>query len=140
MKRDDIDPLCKLISGKINQHSRLCTAINRSDYFKNKIRYPNTEPYPCDEQKISFKTAEGVEEARISGKSYHERMILCLISMFIDREETESFTDLFISRAYKSNYVFVYIRNPSNGKIYLENISSNISVIDELNSFDFTED
>jgi hypothetical protein len=46
----------------------------------------------------------------------------------------------YISRSYFSNAVYVYIRDPYNGKIYLENLSFNIGVVDELNLFDFVEE
>jgi len=46
---------------------------------------------------------------------------------------------LYISRAYQSNQVFD-IPDGSHQIIYLENLSINVTIKDELNSFDFVED
>ena len=46
---------------------------------------------------------------------------------------------LYISRSYMSNRVFVYLQDPVDGNIYLENLSDNIGVIDEIYSFNFIE-
>jgi len=137
VRSNDIDPLCKLISGETDlrkQHYRFCVVVSRSSYFRDKIKYPRRKAHPCHEEYVSFRTAEGVIAA--AGKSFHERLMPCQFTP-IDSEE-ESF--LFISRAYMSNQVFVYRRDLGNGKIYLENLSSNVSIVDELNSFDFVED
>lgn len=132
-----IDPLCKQITAGTpgNQHHRLCVAVCRSSYFKNQIDYPHIITYPCYKEEVSFRTEEGMKKA--AGKSYVEQMTRChsMISGFPEIEDAS----IYISRAYLSNTVFVYRRDSNDGKIYLENLSVNISVVDELNSFDFVE-
>lgn len=94
----------------------------------------SSDGYYCRKEKVSFKTEEGVKLA--AGKSYYERMTYCYTRSLVDGKEL-SFE--YISRAYRSNEVFVYRRDTSNQKIYLENLSTNVSIADELNSFDFVE-
>lgn len=134
VESDDIDPLCKLILGN-GQHLRFCVAISTSSYFEYIIRYPYGLNFACFKEKVSFKTTEAIAEA--AGKSYYERMIRCRSTYIAPLESDTSF--LFISRAYLSNAVFVYRENPIDKKIYLENLSTNVSIVDEINSFDFVE-
>ena len=61
------------------------------------------------------------------GRLFHERMAFCGFGFYI-------------SRAYTSNEIFVYCKNVLDEKLYLENLSVNLSIIDGLNSFDFIED
>ena len=137
VKRNDVDPLCKSVSNSKfdprNQHYRFCVAVSRSAYFENEIMYPENIPYDCSIQEVSFRTVEGLRET--AGRIYHERMMFCSVE-YSSLLGGGSF--LYISRAYRSNEVFVYHRN-SDGMIYLENLSSNVSVADEINSFDFVE-
>jgi hypothetical protein len=138
---NEIDPLCKLVSERItdpnNQHYRFCVAVSRSAYFKDKVKYPPpTSGHGCRERKISFRTEEGVTE--VATKSYYERMTPCYLT-HVDPREGES-VRLFISRAYLSNQVLVYRRDSADAKIYLENLSTRVSILDELNSFDFVEE
>lgn len=135
-ENNDIDPLCRLISvGERNQHYRLCVAVSRSSYFKDIIEYPPKEFYPCELREISFRTAEAIREA--GHRRYVERMTLCR-SIYVDSDEGDSL--IFISRAYISNQVFVYEFDSLDNEVYLENLSTNISIVDELNSFDLIED
>lgn len=110
-------------------------AISSSSEFKDKINYPLPNPHICEERLVSFRTSEGIKEA--AKKYYYERMTLCE-STYVNPSLGDSF--LYISRAYKSNEVFVYVLDRTDNKIYLENLSTNISVADELNSFDFVEE
>lgn len=137
-ENNSLDPLCKLVSeerGPHNRHHRFCVAVSTSSYFEDQIRYPRHRPYPCYKEQIFFRTTDGIQEA--AGRSYYERMTRCLS---ISGNAEISWPMLYISRAYRSNEVLVYRRNSPDEKIYLENLSSNISIIDELNSFDFIED
>lgn len=134
---DDADPLCRLVPDELpeqNQHYRLCVAVSRSSYFKSKVLYPGREVYPCVEMQVSFRTKEALE---VADDLYYEKMIPCE-SRYADIRRGQSL--MYISRAYKSNEVFVYTLDFSDGNIYLENLSTNISIIDEINSFDFVED
>ena len=131
--------MCKLLSRNEddpeNQHSRLCSAVSRSSDFINKVRYPfAASTHSCFFRKVSFQTQNAKKEE--AGVAYYELMTLCNLS-WIDRRESDRF--LYISRAYKSNAIFVYRDAPSPGKIYLHNLSINIDIVDELNSFDFVE-
>lgn len=45
---------------------------------------------------------------------------------------------LYISRAYRPNQVFVYVKVPP-GRIFLDNLSFNVSVTDEPIGFDDVE-
>ena len=117
-----------------NQHLRLCVAVLRSSYFADKIQYPENQPSRCYEEEISFRSIEALEEA--GTESFYERMTQCY-SEFLEPPEDPS--DLYISRAYLSNAIFVYRRDPYDDKIYLENVSTNISIVDELNTFNIVE-
>ena len=85
-------------------------------------------------REISFKTADGIKEA--AGKTYHERMTSCVCRALDPDEDVASF---YLSRAYISDHVLVYTKRNSDGKIYLENLSTNVNIVDEINSFDFVE-
>jgi hypothetical protein len=65
-------------------------------------------------------------------------MTLCPSKRIGSNEEIN--VSLFISRSYLSNQVLVYLRDPLDGRIHLENLSTNVGIVDELNSFDFVED
>ena len=109
-------------------------SVSRSSYFRGKIRYPGQVAYSCDEREISFRTRDARNKA--GKKSYRERMIHCHTG-YVKPQEGENL--LYVSRAYKSNEIFAYSYNPSDAKYYLENLSTDVSIIDELNSFDFVE-
>lgn len=133
---NDVDPLCKLVMDDTynqNQYYRLCVVVSRSSYFKHELPYPDGWPiHSCEVKELSFRTTAALGEA--SGMSYYERMTHCTF-----RDATgESY--LYISRAYLSSQLFVYLLDPADGKLYLENLSTNISIVDELNSYDFIED
>lgn len=137
---DAIDPLCKLVSKDPynfeNQYFRLCVAVFRSSYFEDNTVYPEKRnSHACKMKEVSFRTKEALDAA--NGRSYRERMIFCN-SRYVEPDNEPIF--LYISRAYLSNQVFVYQHDLSDGKIYLENLSTDISIVDELNSFDFVED
>lgn len=138
-ERNNFYPLCKVVSEETydlnNEGQRLCAAVTTSSPFKDKIRYLQFPEHPCYLETVSFRSEEGVKKSY--GKLYRERMTLCH-SLFINPLMRESF--MYISRAYRSNQVFVYLRDPLDQKIYLENLSINLSVVHELNSFDFVED
>ena len=130
--------MCSLVSGdqedSNNQHFRLCVAVLRSSYFADKIQYPENLPSRCSEKKISFRSVETLAEG--GTESFYERMTQCY-SEYLELSQGPS--HLYISRSYLSNSIFVYRRDPYDRKIYLENLSTNISIVDELNSFDFVE-
>lgn len=139
METEDLDPICKLVSGNIllNQSYRLCVEVLRSSYFKDMIKYPI--PWldrQCRRKQVSFRTEEGIKEA--NGKSYYEFMVRCNSTIY------ESFykVSFYISRAYTRNEVFVYsVRNEDRGDevLYLENLSVNVGVVNEPIAFDDVE-
>lgn len=137
MERKDLDPICKLISSETHQHYRICVAVHRSSHFKDKLKYPPLTTNPCFEREVSFKTVQGIKEA--AGKPHYERMLLCSSEYAHGQVGGKRFSHLYISRAYRSNEVFVYLYDHTDKKIYLENFSTNIAIVDELNSFDFVE-
>ena len=53
-------------------------------------------------------------------------MIYCK-SQFL---KTKAEAHFYVSRAYKSGQMFVYRYDSQSGKIYLENLSTNVSIID----------
>lgn len=71
-------------------------------------------------------------------RSYYERMTFC----YSKRNPGSPGNKVYISRAYRSNHVFVYTVDSSNGKIYLHNMSGNVglNIVDEFNTFDVVED
>lgn len=132
---NEIDPLCKLVSDRVidpnNQHYRLCSAVSNSSYFKGKYSGWASRRGTCTRRKVSFRTVEGIKNA--ADTEFYERMIFCGSTSL----GPGNVLILYISRAYLSNHVLVY--QGSRHAIYLENLSANISVVDELNSFDFIE-
>jgi hypothetical protein len=132
--RNDIDPLCRIVSADTNdannQHRRLCVAVLTSSYFKEMVRYPQPNVYSCNEEEVAFRIAEP------DGRTYTERMMRCSFT-YVNPLKGQHF--LYISRAYKSDHVFAYIRDPADQKLYLEVMCTNVTVVDELNSFDFVE-
>ena len=137
MESNDIDPFCKLISSMAdspnNQTHRICMAVCTSSYYAHRCALHAF--LPCHEQKVSFRTLDGIRES--DGKLYRERMTSCYCIL---PDALHGIIQLYISRAYSSNRVFIYARNSSDGRIHLENLSTNLSILDELNSFDFVED
>jgi len=112
--------------------------VYRSSYFKDEVDRQRHSPHPCYKKEVSFRTPEAMKQA--ADRSYHEQMSLCFSTHGrpLQSQKHESF--LYISRAYRSNQVFVYRQDREDERIYLENLSYNISIFDELNSFDFVED
>lgn len=92
-------------------------------------------------KEVSFVTNEAREEIKESGEKYYELMVYCEAEQF-DLNEEENCDEprvlvrFFVSRAYNQNQVFVYSvgkgENPdcclSNGKAYLENLSTNLGI------------
>lgn len=135
---DDVDPLCKHVTKENvrNHYYRFCVAVARSLHFVDKIRYPTIgATHDCRKREVSFRTPRAMAQA--AEKLFYERMMPCPCVELEPRKEKGFF---YISRGYKSNGVFVYYQDLSDEKIYLENLSTNISIVDELNSFDFLED
>lgn len=128
-----MDPLCQLISGDeydaSNQHTRFCVAISTSLHSERKVPYKFGFPSPCREMEIAFKTPRATEE--VAKKLYSERMTSC--------HTIEGENIFYFSRSYLSNAAFVYRRDTSSEKIYLEALSSNLGIKDELNSLNLIE-
>ena len=127
-ENNETDPFCKLVSGDDedpnNQHYRFCVAVSKSSYFKDRLRYPwGTQSFHCEKRQVSFRTPEGKAEAGDS--EYFERMTMCQPTP----KKNEVIT-MYISRAYESNKVLVYLLDAPNGRIYLENLSTNVSVVE----------
>lgn len=106
--------------------------------YKEEFLYPMRMPHNCEVNKVSFRTTEAIKEVTFNGSStYFERMMPC--SLYHPQPDEDETVTLYISRAYMSNQVFVYRLNPTTNEIFLENLSFNVSILDELNSFDFPE-
>lgn len=122
------DPVCRLISKERsdNQHFRLCAIVLTSSYFITRFKYPTrVNAYAVFEDQISFRTTDA--NLRSVGKEYHERIVVCPVRIIDSSHQTR----VYISRAYKSNEVFVYLRDPSDGRLYLENLSVNVGIVHE---------
>lgn len=81
-------------------------------------------------------TQEGLREANEDW--YDERLTSCSTN-YLNEVGQKRKTTLFISRAYRSNEILVYRQNTFDEKVYLLNLVANVSILDELNSFDFVE-
>lgn len=77
---------------------------------------------------ISFKTEEGAQEA--ADRVYSEFLVPCLATTSDGSEAV-----FYISRGYNPYQVFVWIRNPLNMQIYLQNLSTGVSLAHELYNF-----
>lgn len=133
MQRNEsfLDPICQIVApsdSPHNQWSRLCASALGSLYFRMKIRYPQpaTNGNPCHRLEVSFRTEQARKELRNISEKYYEWMTPCKArDVYTDKE-----VYFFISRAYVSNQVFIYDVGDSFGTVYLENLSTHISVID----------
>lgn len=108
-----------------DQHYRLCVAVLGSFSYKKLIKYPERDVWPCWTKRISFRTPEGKKEA--ADGAYFERVTLCH-STYVNSDLGEMV--LYISRGYESNRIFVYRHNVDDS-IYLENLSTNIDVVED---------
>ena len=127
VKENHKDPLCKLISGdeydSDNQHNRFCVAISKALHFEKEVPRKFGFPSPCSEEEIAFKNSKATRRV------YHERMTSC--------RSTDGEIIFYFSRSYLSNGAFVYRRDTE--KIYLEALSTNLGIRDELNSLNTIE-
>jgi len=129
-QNNETDPFCKLVSedenDPNNQHHRFCVAVSKSSHFKNKLVYPwRVKAFPCERRQISFKTPEGIVQA--GNEKYFERMTRCYSWTTLQSGKE---IDIYISRAYESNKVLVYLLDSRDEKIYLENLSTNVVVVE----------
>jgi hypothetical protein len=117
------DPICQLVpmGSHRNQHERLCVAVLGSSYFEGRDRYPRKPRFDegCSYREVSFQTYQA---RRIATDNYYEWMIRCQAVV------TENV--YYISRAYSSGRVFVYSMDSADGKVYLENLSTNVVITD----------
>jgi len=131
-----LDPVCQLNNGyfETNQGYRLCEIVLAVSYFKSLIR--NSQRIIsgiCHSKKISFRSTEAIEEA--GEKLYYELMIRCVMG----GSDVKSST-LYISRAYNPNEVFVYLSDHSfSENVYLETLSTHVSIVKENYNFDNVE-
>jgi len=86
-------------------------------------------------EEVVLRTADGIRES--AGVSYYERMITCPCGLL---NPEHGIVNFYLSRAYMSTQIFVYLRDRENGKMYLKSLNTNVFMVDELNSFDFVED
>ena len=117
----------------------MCLAVAKSTQFKDiSLEYPDKDPDFCYVHEVSFKRTRDEEKgAESAPRSFYERLLPCRFPKVWPRNEEAIF---YISRAYRSNQVFVYSRDPESRKIYPRNISTDVDIVDELNIFDFVED
>ena len=136
-----MDPMCKLLTAdsrdSINQHYRFCVAISRSLFYEDEFLYPMRMPQLCSLRKISFRRREVAKKVTKKLSGYFERVTLCRSQHPGPSRKDD--TQLFISRAYMSDRIFVYRLDPTSNRLYLENLSINVSIVDELNSFELPE-
>lgn len=129
------DPVCKVSLQSIekSQGSRLCTIVLMSAGFRSRVKdIRQSYPIVCNRNLISFRTAEAINVA--AEESYYELMVTCNVRMIDNNEDF-----FFISRAYNANQVFVYsLQNPER-KLYLENLSTNVSIIHDYYNFGTVE-
>ena len=126
-EKNETGPLCTMISTNrndpANQHYRICMAVCTSSNF----RYAQHAPQACRKEILSFRNTDVINHHLLVGQSYYERMTICSCKHFSHNVVVD---DVYISRAYKSNQVFVYRRDPANKKLFLDNLSTNISIVD----------
>ena len=129
----ELDPICQFnFAGSLEdiKVTRLCAIILQSASFKKKVKYPVPDIINrCYLMEVSLRSKEAIEKA--NKNYYFERMVLCRAPLR-DSEEKEYF---YISRAYNPNEVFVYTADPRNGRIYLKNLSINVSIVHERYNF-----
>ena len=118
--------------GSTSQWNRICVSVLGSMYFKTKIKYAQSahNEDPCQYIEVTFRTAEAKRVLEMAPQNYYEWMIVCEAKKVTTTDEEG--IHFFISRAYASNQVFVYSADYKNGVVYLENLSTNVSVIDDI--------
>lgn len=110
-----------------NQNHRICLSVLGSAYFKGEIAYYSKlhGRNGCYYQKITFQTEDAKREAARSGE-YCEWMIYCRAQVISTKAEAH----FYISRAYHSNRMFVYRYDLRRSEVYLENLSTHVSILD----------
>lgn len=136
MEDRELDPVCKLNSADYDDNAdlRLCSIVFNSSYFKTKVEYikPMLNKFYYRE-KISFRTEEGIRKTLHQSDKYYEILLGCGVRMNTGEEKY-----FYISRAYNPNQVFVYsyMKNHYGRlKLYLENLSLDVSIVHELYNF-----
>jgi hypothetical protein len=99
-----------------------------SAYFQGKFAYLSKvhRRDECYYQEVSFQTSDAKREAARTGK-YYEWMIYCKAQTVGSNTEAH----FYVSRAYKSYEMFVYRAVTPSYAIYLENLSTNVSIVDD---------
>lgn len=108
-----------------------------SSYFEGKLKYfPEDKEFKgeCEKKEISFQAEQidFVDELL----AYKEWMLLCP-SQQVEKNVTAF--QYFVSRAYSSEQVFVYTRDPSTEEIFLESVGKNISIVVDDISIPFVD-
>jgi hypothetical protein len=102
-----------------------------SSHFKDRVSQPQEAlPVACQREKVSFRRAEAL--APTAGKSpYYELMLRCYAQ--VPNSNTPGL--FLVSRAYNPNEVFVYTSDPHSDEIYLDILSTNVSIVHEPYEF-----
>ena len=79
---------------------------------------------------VSFKTGEAEKHVQ-EQMSYLERGGICLVRIMVSETKID-YRTFFISRAYKSDEVFVYAWDSLKEALYLVNLVHNVAIVREL--------
>ena len=131
-----IDPLCKLVTEVTDGHYRglhfrLCMAVC------GPLDMALPRPHQCHRRKVAFASAEALERPP---PLRYERMALCECTSMSQPLKGEPRNEIYVSRAYMSNQVFIYRKHPTSRKYYAVDLLTDVSIVDEVNSLDFPED
>ena len=102
-------------------------AVFNSKYFEEKAMYPKNideVAWECKLEMVSFQTKHGRREAN---RVFCERLLEC---KYTSSKRSDGF-HYYLSQAYRSNEVFIYFQNPYTSKIYLENLSTNVRLLND---------
>ena len=93
-------------------------------YPKEKLRSPG-----CSVIEVSFRTPAAIQLLEETGQQqpYQERMTRCVSADINDPNRRVS---IYLGRGYKANQLYVYQRVKPEGKVYLVNLSTNVSIAD----------
>jgi len=79
--------------------------------------------FDCKKMEVSFQTDDA--RTKVGDAYYEEWMLWCLAEPI----EIDAQAEYFVSRASHPNHVFTYARDFETSEMYLENLSTGISVV-----------
>ena len=119
--------MCRRAVRDGHQSSRICASVLGSTFFSDNVEtipFRHQTSNQCITKEIAFQT-EGAIKKSVSLK-YQEWMLICEAVKIDSKDKTY----YFVSRAYRSNQVFISNSDALDGRVYLVNLSTHIGIRD----------